>query len=493
MNKFYFFIDPMRRLGLGKYSASVPTAGTAIILFLLELFVTHAKISQGNASVLIITASILLVIYFSFRDGIKGGLISTALIFVYYSFIVFTRINIDQKNNSFQTAIYLSLMYAATGLIIGWLKKSVDALILKEKKTRVEVEEERQRLRSILEHLPIAIRIANIKEKRIEGNKKMEELLKKKFGNDYDSEIRYMAAHEKKNGNKLDVSDLVLMKTIKTKKKISSREIEYIREDNKKLLLKISAAPIFNKSHQLTSVVSVLSDVTAERLMQERKNNFINMASHELRTPITSIKLYLDLLLKRAREINNNPLLSLTSNLITQTERLQQLASDLLDASRIQTGKLHFAKQEFLLNELINEICNLFGEVRHNNKIILKTNDPIAVTADRFRIYQVLTNLITNAIKYSDKGDKIIIQSKKLDGVVEVSVKDFGIGIENNEKNKIFDRLYQIKDGHDKTYPGLGMGLFISKEIIKRHKGKIWFESTKGKGSTFYFTIPVNG
>ena len=104
----------------------------------------------------------------------------------------------------------------------------------------------------------------------------------------------------------------------------------------------------------------------------------------------------------------------------------------------------------------------------------------------------MLTNLITNAIKYSDKGEKIIIQSKKVNGSAEVSVRDFGVGIEESKKNKVFDRLYQIKDGHDRTYPGLGMGLFISKEIIKKHKGKIWVESKKGRGSTFYFTIPLN-
>ncbi len=492
MNKILAFLDPMRRLGLGKYSIILPVIGSVLVLLLVELIASSTQISPSSASGIIISSSILLVVYFSFRDGIRGGLISTGIVFLYYTYVIFNRVEIPQREAGFESAIFLSGMYIAIGLIIGWLKQSIDTLILKEKNARVLVEEERSRLKSILEHLPIAVRVVNVKEKRIEGNKKLEELLNKKFGVDYDSEINYMAEHEQKNGNRLSIDDLILMKSLKSRKKISASEIEYVRDDKKKLLLKIGAAPIFNKNHQLTSVVSVLSDITAEREMQERKNTFINMASHELKTPLTSMKLYLNLLLKRSQEINNSSLTTLISNLVLQTERLQQLASDLLDASRIQTGKLHFDKQEFVLNELIAEVGGLFGEVRHDKKIIVKSTKPITVDADRFRIYQVLTNLITNAIKYSDKGEKIIIQSKKVNGSAEVSVRDFGVGIEESKKNKVFDRLYQIKDGHDRTYPGLGMGLFISKEIIKKHKGKIWVESKKGRGSTFYFTIPLN-
>lgn len=493
MNEALAFFNPMRRLGFGKNSIFLPILGSILVLTLVELIATHTQISPNSASAIIISSSILLVVYFSFRDGIRGGILSAGIVFLYYTYVIFTRVKMPQREAGIQSAIFLTGMYIAIGLIIGWLKQSIDQLILKEKNARLLVEEERLRLKNILEHLPIAIRIVDVKEKKIEWNKKLEELLKKKFGGNFESDVRYIAEHELRNGHTLNVNDLILMKSLKSKKKINASEIEYLRDDKKKLLLKINASPIFNKNRQLTSVVSVLSDVTLEREMQERKNTFINMASHELRTPLTSMKLYLNLLFKRSQEINNNSLSTLISNLILQTERLQQLASDLLDASRIQTGKLHFEKQEFLLNELIFEVGSLFEEVRHDKKIIVKNAKPILVNADRFRIYQVLTNLITNAIKYSDKGDKIIIQSKRIDGAAEVSVKDFGIGIEEGKKNKVFDRLYQIKDGHDRTYPGLGMGLFISKEIIKKHKGKIWVESQKGKGSTFRFTIPLSG
>ena len=125
-----------------------------------------------------------------------------------------------------------------------------------------------------------------------------------------------------------------------------------------------------------------------------------------------------------------------------------------------------------------------------SHKLILKSAPKIKVSADRFRIYQVLTNLITNAIKYSGDSTDIILNIKKDTGKAIISVQDFGIGIAKSEQKKVFDRLYQVTDPTEKTFPGLGMGLYISHEIIKRHKGKIWVEGEKGKGSTFFFTLP---
>ena len=113
------------------------------------------------------------------------------------------------------------------------------------------------------------------------------------------------------------------------------------------------------------------------------------------------------------------------------------------------------------------------------------------VKADRLRINQVLTNLITNAIKFAPLGGNINILTKKTSGKITIAVQDQGIGITKDQLQKIFERLYQVSDAQEKTYPGLGMGLYISKEIIKRHNGKIWVESKIGKGSTFYFTLPL--
>lgn len=493
MKKVRFFLDPMERLGHEKYSLFFPVIGSGVFLYLIDLIVVNDLINSSFSSALIIASSIVLLVYFSFRDGIRAGVITILIVVGYYFYIILTRLEPQQVQGALNTTLLLGLLYLGIGVIIGWLKQSLDKLIQKEKAATILADEERLRLKSVLEQLPVAVRIANLKEKRIEGNRKFEDLFKRKLGGDLDKEIKYIAEHEYKNGKKLNVDDLALVKSMKSKKKLLSEEIEYVRDDRKRLFLKVSAVPVFNKNRKVISVVSVLTDITEEKEQAKRKDNFISMASHELRTPITTIRLYLDLLSKRIQTYGDESFLKLIGNLIVQTERLQQLSSDLLDVSRIQTGKLHFIKQDFLLNELVAEVCSLFQQTSHNKKITVEESGPIVVTGDRFRIYQVLTNLLTNAIKYSEKDTEIIVKTRKVNENVEISVQDFGIGIDPSQRRKIFNLLYQVEDSTEKTFPGLGMGLFISREIVKQHSGKIWVDGEKGKGSTFHFTIPLGG
>ena len=131
------------------------------------------------------------------------------------------------------------------------------------------------------------------------------------------------------------------------------------------------------------------------------------------------------------------------------------------------------------------------AQMTKDHPLVVRKLIKATVEADKLRLYQVFSNLITNAIRYSPAHTKIIIGMKQIDKNVVVSVKDSGIGIPQSQHRKIFDRLYQVKDARRKTFPGLGMGLYISKEIIKKHNGKIWVESEEGKGSTFYFSLPT--
>lgn len=494
MYKIRHFLNPMLRLGNGTYSYAIPTIGTLLVLLLLEFAIVNYLNSAPVVASLIIAISVILVVYFAFRDGIRGGVIATGIIIGYYIYIIFIsgRVEALQARSSIQSTFFLGLLYLVIGSIIGWLKKSIDLLIIKEKIATSLADGERRRLKSVIEQMPVAIRIANIREKRVEGNEKLSELLKRKMNGDFDKEIKYMSEHEYKNGNNLEKKELVIFRALKSKKKIVSEEVEFIRDDRKKLFLRISASPVFDRRGKVISIVSVLDDVTGEKELQTRKDNFINMASHELKTPITTLKLYLDILYKRAKKLDNKSMTDPIENLRIQVERLQQLATDLLDISRIQTGKLRITKQKFLLNELIGEVCWLFQETKPDKKISIVNSNPIEIEGDRFRLYQVLTNLLTNAVKYSEKDKKIIIKSKQSDGHVQVSVKDHGIGLDPSEKHKIFNLLYQVKDAGEKTFPGLGMGLYISREIVRMHKGRIWVDSEKGKGSTFHFTLPTN-
>ena len=157
----------------------------------------------------------------------------------------------------------------------------------------------------------------------------------------------------------------------------------------------------------------------------------------------------------------------------------------------LQTGKLVFTKEEFRIDTLIEEIIDVLQDSAVDKKIIFTKKLPLIVLADRFRIYQVITNLITNAIKFSNQGERIIVSLQKQDDKAVVSIQDFGIGVAKEQQKKIFERLYQVNDEKVKTFPGFGMGLYISKEIIKKNKGSIWVESELGKGATFYFSLPI--
>ena len=226
------------------------------------------------------------------------------------------------------------------------------------------------------------------------------------------------------------------------------------------------------------------------------KSDFIKMASHELKTPVTSIKGYTQLILSALKEDESkiSPLL-IRSSLISvdkQVTRLTRLMSELLDLSKIETGMLVLSKEIFNLNELVIETVQdiIYTNSKHNINVF--HDFECHVDGDKDRIGQVLINFLTNAIKYSPNSDKVEVwvrQSEK--DRVSVSVKDFGIGIEEKDHEKIFERFYRVGGKEEQTFPGFGIGLFIAKEIIQRHDGIIGLVSQKGKGSIFTFTLPT--
>ncbi|MDE2026150.1 MAG: HAMP domain-containing histidine kinase, partial [Patescibacteria group bacterium] len=220
-------------------------------------------------------------------------------------------------------------------------------------------------------------------------------------------------------------------------------------------------------------------------------DDFINLASHELNTPITSLKIFSKVLRNKLESGKVTDTKRYLDKIDEQTNKLIMLITDLLDISRIQTGKIGINKEKFSLSSLMKETVEGLQGTTQIHTIKIKHTYEKEVYADRYRIYQVLVNLLTNAIKYSPRGGAITVAAAKKWKNVIVSVSDNGIGIDKKYQQKIFERLYQVSDVREKTFPGLGIGLFISREIIHMHKGKMWVVSKKGHGATFFFTIPV--
>ncbi len=232
------------------------------------------------------------------------------------------------------------------------------------------------------------------------------------------------------------------------------------------------------------------TDIDEQVKKEQKKDEFISIASHEMKTPLTTAKAYLQLLeLSLEKSDDKTKLYAKKASL--SVKRLNELITELLDVSKIQYGKLNYNSATFNFNEMIN---NTVEDFQYSNPkyIIVKTGIIIhEITGDKERIQQVVINLLSNAIKYSPESEKVFIHMSENNSEIKVSVKDNGIGISKYNLDKIFDRYYRVEE-HAIQFQGLGIGLYISFEIIKRHKGKLWAESEPGKGSTFYFTLPLN-
>lgn len=222
-----------------------------------------------------------------------------------------------------------------------------------------------------------------------------------------------------------------------------------------------------------------------------QRDELFSMTSHELKTPLTSLKAYTQLLLMDVHTMDNDQRKILLDRMDKQISKLVGLINDLLDLSRLQYGQLNYNKKPVKLNHLIAEIISEIQLGSAEHKIIFQKNINVTVNADYDRIGQVVTNLLINAVKYSPGSREIIVRLDKTDKTVICSVKDFGHGIKKEEQTKIFERFYRVSGDNLNTYPGLGLGLYISKEIIEKHDGKLWIESEYGKGSIFYFELPL--
>ncbi|MCQ6959042.1 PAS domain S-box protein [Mucilaginibacter aquariorum] len=225
------------------------------------------------------------------------------------------------------------------------------------------------------------------------------------------------------------------------------------------------------------------------QILNSKKDEFIGLASHELKTPMTSLNGYLQIIDRSLPDDDKNKLF--IQKALAQINKLSGLISDLLDVSKIEAGKLPFTYAVFNLPQLIDEVVDLMQYSTKSHRIIVCSDiDDLLVNADRQRIEQVVINLISNAIKYSPQADHINISVSQQDSKAIVAVQDFGIGINKEQHDRIFSRFYRVDDlaAH---ISGLGIGLYISNEIITRHQGKLSVDSETGKGSTFKFEIPI--
>ena len=268
-------------------------------------------------------------------------------------------------------------------------------------------------------------------------------------------------------------------------------EGDHVRDDDIVVTMGITYSPLFDSEGQLVNIIANVRDITRFREAEEMKSTFISVISHELKTPVALIKGYAGTLRREDAHWDEETVRESVAVIEEEADRLTQLIDNLLDASRLQAGQMELNRGDVRLDRLAERIVTKLQPQAEGHTLELSfpgTFPPIR--ADEERLTQVLTNLISNAVKYSPEGGRILISGRYDHEQVYIAVTDEGIGIPAGEQERIFDRFYRVDSALTRRTQGAGLGLYLVKSVIDAHGGRIWVSSSPGKGSTFVFTLP---
>jgi PAS domain S-box-containing protein len=230
----------------------------------------------------------------------------------------------------------------------------------------------------------------------------------------------------------------------------------------------------------------------SERVEQDKtQEDFVHMASHELKTPITSLKGFLQLVKSKHRKEGRSVDIHLIERMEGQLDKLLGLIEDMLNMTRIRAGELYYHFEWFDLVACVQEVTEALQATTDTHRLNVTASGTLSVNADRGRISQVITNMITNAVKYSPAADSVEIILEQQQDFARLVVHDRGIGIPEGKQKKVFERFYRVEGEARDNFRGLGLGLYISQEIIRRHGGRMGVSSQEGKGSAFWVTLPL--
>jgi len=269
--------------------------------------------------------------------------------------------------------------------------------------------------------------------------------------------------------------------------------LDAIRSDGKVVNLALANSPVRNPDGDITGVMGIARDISERKKIQELQNKFVSHVSHELRTPLAAMREFISLLIDEIPGDLNGEQKKYCERVRSNIDRLSRIIENLLLLSRVDASKITLNKNLIDLNKLVSQVRDdmILAAGAKSQKIQLELSPGIPrIYADPDKIIQVLTNLVGNAIKFTEKGGWIKIGIEEKDEEIIIKVADNGIGIPANLQAKIFDRFQQIREGHKFGRKGSGLGLAISREIISLHRGRIWLKSSPEEGSTFYFSLP---
>jgi two-component system CheB/CheR fusion protein len=263
------------------------------------------------------------------------------------------------------------------------------------------------------------------------------------------------------------------------------------RHDGEYRWVMTHGVPRFTGDKRFAGFIGTCIDITDRIDLERQKDDFMGIASHELKTPVTSIKAYTQILQEKFTKANDDVAARMLGRLDAQIDKLTGLINTLLDVAKVQSGQMDYFDEHFDINAFIQEVTEEMQRTCPDRTIVTDLKTIGQVYGDKSRLAQVLTNLISNAIKYSPEGRDVIVQATREDNRYVFSVQDFGVGISPDMQDKIFGRFFRVSESSGNRVSGLGLGLFISSQIVKQQGGELWVESAPGNGSTFSFSLPV--
>ncbi|TSC96327.1 MAG: hypothetical protein Athens101410_41 [Parcubacteria group bacterium Athens1014_10] len=352
-----------------------------------------------------------------------------------------------------------------------------------------EMEREKEKVENMISFMPDGLILLDEKNKILHLNPKAKEILKMEDINKKDLSMEALVNYP---------FFTTFLSFIEKQKKLREtgklEEALFLKDDHGNDLIYETT---LSYSKELKGILIILRDITREKAVDKMKSEFISIAAHQLRTPLSAIKWVIKMILDGDTGVINAEQKNLLNKGYQSNERMIKLINDLLNVSRIDEGRFLYQFSEESLEKLIKEIINLINPLAKKNKIKIIFNKSAEtlpkIKIDKEKIFLAIQNLVENAIRYSSNNSEVIISVKydKIEKKAVVEVKDKGIGIPKNQQSRVFTKFFRENNITKTQTEGSGLGLFIVKNIIEAHKGKIWFESEEKKGSSFYFSLPL--
>lgn len=411
--------------------------------------------------------------------------------------------NYRKDGTLFWNELYMSAIKDQQGNITHFIgvqndvskrKKAEDALLLQKQEMEKSIEERTRIIQESKEYL--ASIISTIRESLIVLDKNhfilsVNEHFLKTFKVSI-SETTGKDLYELGNGQwNIQVLKDMLNDVLPTNNPVEDYEVEHDFPYIGKKLMLVNAHRIELEGEYKDRILIAIEDITERREIERRKDDFLSIASHELKTPLTTVKGYVQMMARYVPENASDKFKSIVEKTGVYVDRLNNLLGELLDVSRIQTGHLELHKEPFDFDKVVQETVEGIQTATKNHCITIKGNATNYYEGDESHIVQVINNLLANAIKYAPNSPEITVYLSMVSDYVKVSVIDHGMGINQEDQKKIFDRFFRVGEIQQR-FPGMGIGLYVCQQIVKNHGGSLWVESEKGKGSTFSFTLPLN-